>query len=64
MTLSAEIVGFEHLRDLYAKDTDFQDAWEKHVTQQPYGDYHIHDGYLMRGNQLCVPESSLREKLI
>ena len=31
---------------------------------QPYDDYHIQDGYLMRGNQLCIPQTSLRDKVI
>ena len=64
ITLNAEVVGFEHLRDLYESDVDFKAVWEMCQTRQPCGDFHIHDGYLMKGNQLCIPESSLREKLI
>ena len=52
------------MKELYAGDVDFKEIWEKCSTREPCGDYHIHDGYLMKGNQLCIPESSLREKLI
>ena len=31
---------------------------------QPYEDFHVHDGYLMRGNQLCIPKLYLRAKVI
>ena len=34
------------------------------MTNQPCDDFHIHDVYLMRGNQLCIPRVSLREKII
>ena len=29
-----------------------------------YLDYHLHDRFLFKGNQLCVPDSSLRLKII
>ncbi|XP_010278719.1 PREDICTED: uncharacterized protein LOC104612828 [Nelumbo nucifera] len=63
-TLSVEIVGFECLKDLYAQDEDFQQAWEKCMNRQPVGDFYIHDGFLMKGEQLCIPCTSLREKII
>ncbi|XP_010265051.1 PREDICTED: uncharacterized protein LOC104602892 [Nelumbo nucifera] len=63
-TLSVEIVGFECLKDLYAQDEDFQQAWEKCINRQPIGDFYLHDGLLIKGEQLCIPCTSLREKII
>ena len=48
-------MGFEKLKELYEADKDFRGIWERCATNQPWEDFYIHDGYLMRGNQLCIP---------
>jgi len=64
ITLAQEIAGFEFLKELYEADFDFKKVWVKCDQNQPVSDYHIRDGYLFKGNMLCIPSSSLREKLI
>ena len=64
ITMRAEVVGFEQLKDLYDEDVDFGKIWKKCIAHEPSDDYHIMEGYLMKGNQLCILESSLREKLV
>ncbi|XP_038983672.1 uncharacterized protein LOC120111166 [Phoenix dactylifera] len=64
VTVSQAVVGFECLKELYAEDDDFKQVWAAYSARQPAGDYHIFDEYLFKGNHLCIPRVSLREKLI
>ena len=64
-TLSLEIVGFETLTGLYANDDhDFKKVWATCVLKQPYDNFYIHDGFLMKSGQLFLPHISLHEKVI
>ena len=55
VTLSAEIMGFEALKELYEGDDDFKDMWRKCTTHEPCDDYHIHEGHLMKGTNCAFP---------
>ncbi|GKV10849.1 hypothetical protein SLEP1_g22159 [Rubroshorea leprosula] len=62
-TLSAKLLGFEHIKELYANDPDFANvfnACEKAASDK----FYRHDGFLFRENRLCVPNCSLRELVI
>ena len=37
---------------------------DRKISMAPVDDYYVRDGYLFKGNQLCIPNSSLREQLI
>ena len=63
-TLSLAIVGFEIMTELNANDDDFKKVWATCVLKQPCDDFYIHDEFLMKSGQLCLPHTSLREKVI
>lgn len=62
--LRIKLVGFEELKKQYSEDEDFVDVRSKIQSHQAAREFHIHEGYLMRGNQLRILRFSLREKLV
>ena len=62
-------LGFENLKDMYAGDADFVEAYEVAENQvlrdiSSWIDYMIQEGLLFRGNQLCILKCSMRENLL
>lgn len=47
----------------YANDPFFGSNWNDRTNGQSR-EYLLNDGILLKGNQLCVPDCSLREKII
>ncbi|GJU82411.1 transposon ty3-I gag-pol polyprotein [Tanacetum coccineum] len=62
--ISNEVVGFDSIIKLYASDEDFDNIWMELETKQHRGDFILLDGYLFKGNRLCIPKTSLRSQLI
>ena len=67
--MHVEVVGFDELKNMYPKDPDFVEAWKDckepiTLDRTRWLDYVIRDGMLFKGSQLCIPRSSMREKLI
>ena len=58
------VIGFEHIKDLYEHDPSFDTPYAKCLTHTSWELYYIKDGYLMRANTLCIPESSIRLLLL
>jgi hypothetical protein len=62
-------LGFENIKDMYADDVYFAEAYEAAKNpvlrdRSPWIDYMIQEGLLFRGNQLCIPNCSMRENLL
>jgi hypothetical protein len=54
----------ESIKELYATDVDFKDAYENCREGRTWNKYVLHDGLLYRANKLCVPASSVRLLLL
>jgi hypothetical protein len=61
--LYAKLLGFEYVKELYANDDDVASVYGA-CGKARFGKFYRLDGYLFRGNQLCVPNSSMRELLV
>ena len=62
-TLDVRLQGFKTLKDYYRDDVDFGIAFER-CTTGAYGEYMIQDGFLFKGNRLCILKHSVRELLV
>jgi hypothetical protein len=54
------ITSLESICELYATDHDIADPYHLCALKNAWEKYHIHDGFLVRANKLCVLESALR----
>ncbi|KAH7575643.1 hypothetical protein JRO89_XS02G0176800 [Xanthoceras sorbifolium] len=61
--LHTQVMGFESLQVLYTFDSYFTSILDD-IVAGVRSDFHIHDGFVFRGNQLCIPDCSLRLKII
>jgi len=57
------VLRFEHLKSLYKDDEDFKELCKACVAH-PIGDFSLQEGYLFKGNRLCVPRSGTRERIL
>lgn len=61
--LKVAVTKFETFVSLYADDPYFGPIYHS-VLQGPHSSFLLEDGYVFRGVQLCIPDCSLRLKLI
>ncbi|XP_074303261.1 uncharacterized protein LOC141637713 [Silene latifolia] len=62
-TLEVRLLGFETLKDYYLEDIDFGKIY-KECQDGSFKEFVIQDGFLFKGNLLCVPKHSVRELLV
>ncbi|GJT25422.1 transposon ty3-I gag-pol polyprotein [Tanacetum coccineum] len=64
VSISNEVLGIDSIKELYANDEDYGNIWMELETKQHRGEFILIDGYLFKGNRLCIPKTSLRSQLI
>ncbi|XP_026438976.1 uncharacterized protein LOC113337524 [Papaver somniferum] len=65
VTLKHESLAFDFVKDLYSEDKDFQKLWEKcRSSTGSVDDFLIQEGFIFKGNCLCILQCSLRLHLI
>ena len=63
ITMQTKVLGFDLFRELLSSDPYFGPIMDDVATRKRF-DFLIHDGFLFKGNQLCIPDSSLRLRVI
>ncbi|GJX68055.1 putative CCCH-type zinc finger family protein [Tanacetum coccineum] len=62
-TMQVSVLGFEKIKELYQEDGFFSKVINQ-CTNGPYKEFIFQEGFLFRGNRLCIPECSLRFEII
>nr|XP_025661376.1 uncharacterized protein LOC112756991 [Arachis hypogaea] len=62
-TLTSKLLGFEFLKELYATDSDFSTIYA-FCEHSAFNKFYRHEGFLFRGNRICVPACSMRDLLV
>ncbi|GJS08545.1 transposon ty3-I gag-pol polyprotein [Tanacetum coccineum] len=62
-SISNEVLSFDSIKELYTSDEYFGNIWMKLETKQHQGEFLLLDGYLFKGNRLCIPKTSLKSQL-
>nr|GEZ40988.1 transposon Ty3-I Gag-Pol polyprotein [Tanacetum cinerariifolium] len=62
--VSNEVLGFDSIKELYVNDEDYGNIWMELETKQHRGEFILLDGYLFKGNRLCILKTSLMSQLI
>jgi hypothetical protein len=58
-----EVLGFEFIKELLKTDSFFGPIVED-INSGVRSDYGLYNGFLFKGHQLCIPDYSLRLKII
>ncbi|GKB48358.1 RNA-directed DNA polymerase [Tanacetum coccineum] len=61
--MKVNVHGFEIIKELY-KDDKFLSKIINQCSNNPYKEFIFHDGFLFCGNQLCIPDCSIRLEII
>jgi len=63
------VLGLEHLKDMYLEDVYFKEAYEACHNpilrdRSPWMDFTLQEGLLFKGIKFCIPKCSMRENLL
>lgn len=64
-----QVLGFEHLKDLYQTDANFKDFYEAYKNpllrnNSPWLYYNLQEVLLFKGGQPCISKCSMRENIM
>ncbi|XP_052882238.1 uncharacterized protein LOC128290571 [Gossypium arboreum] len=62
-TLDSKLLGFYHMKELYANDEDFGNIYAA-CEIGSFEKFFRYEGFLFKENRLCIPQGSIRELLV
>ena len=61
--LGAQILGFDHIRELYQEDQELSSIYAQ-CLHRAQGGYYVSEGYLFKEGKLCIPQGTHRKLLV
>jgi hypothetical protein len=61
--MTNEVLGFDFIKELLHTDSFFGPIVDE-IAGGSRSDYRVYNGFLFKGHQLCIPDCSLRLKII
>ena len=58
--LGAQILGFDHIRELYQEDQELSSIYAQ-CQHRAQGGYYVAEGYLFKEGKLCIPQGTHRK---
>ncbi|KAG8489262.1 hypothetical protein CXB51_017318 [Gossypium anomalum] len=62
-TLDSKLLGFYHMKELYANDEDFGNMYAA-CENGSFEKFFRYEGFLFKENRLCIPQGSIRELFV
>lgn len=62
-TMQSRVLGFDSFKQHYENDAFFGDIWKRCMIA-PFKEYVMQEGFLFRGNKLCISDCSLHAMII
>ncbi|KAG8483073.1 hypothetical protein CXB51_021975 [Gossypium anomalum] len=62
-TLGSKLLGFYHMKELYANDEDFGNIYAA-CENGSFEKFFRYEGFLFKENRLCIPQGAIRELLV
>nr|KYP38486.1 Transposon Ty3-I Gag-Pol polyprotein [Cajanus cajan] len=63
VSLGYQILGFDHIKELYSNDLEFNEYYTQCLAK-PQGGFYISEGYLYKEGRICIPQGSIRKLLV
>ncbi|GJW56103.1 protein kinase, ATP binding site-containing protein, partial [Tanacetum coccineum] len=63
LIIRAEVQGFDAFKEMCLDNSYFEPTMHEVLKGHRY-DYHIQDGFLFKGFHMCIPDCSLKEKIV
>ncbi|GJW93187.1 RNA-directed DNA polymerase [Tanacetum coccineum] len=63
VSISNVVLGFDSIKELYANDEDYGNISMELETKKHQVEFILLDGYLFKGNRLCIPKTSFKSQL-